>query len=1083
MTPYEDALVGLKAFQRATVDYVVHRMFEEGQRRFLVADEVGLGKTLVAKGVVARSLERLEAEGVKRIDVVYICSNREIANQNIRKLNILKDEAFDRAERITLLPLYVGDLKRKPRARVKHNFISFTPGTMPDGGNSTGWARERALLYELLRDDWSFRNRKGPKRVLQATTRTLGSFEWEINVVRSMTIDEELKRRFLSRLRRVEKTKRLRARFDELATIFARRDPRGDENWHRNRLVSELRWQLARSCVEALEPDLIILDEFQRFRDLLDGETDAAELAQAMFDFQNARVLLLSATPYRRYTTSTDDPEHAHHADFVRTISFLFGADKERVSAVQQLLDDLRLEAMRSGSKPERIRELRQGLEAHLRSVMTRTERLAITENRGEMLDTVTDSGAKLASGDLPAFVSLRRATRELGNRRPGSVVEYWKSAPYLLNLMDTYELKRLVSEAMTSKEGRATLARALRGGAGLMDLNAVHSYKKIESANARLRTLHERVLEQLLWKLLWMPPTLPYYASPPPFGTTTATKQLVFSSWQVVPKAIGALTSYGAERRMIRLSERKPEYAGEGRAKLDRRLLDFKRSSRGDRSTGMPVLALLYPSFALAELADPLELRRQRASAGEPIPTMAQTVAWAREQVAPKLDEIAGEGGRDRRWYWAAPILLDAAADRKVATAWLDQERLPETWSEGKGNWDMDTRESSWRQHVEVARQVVRGEIELGAQPDDLAGVVAELAIAGPGVSVLRALARVAAGLTSVRDSERRSAAAAGAWAFRTLLNHPESIALIRSEVRPSEVGSDHYWRRALAYCVRGGLQAVLDEYVHMVNDLQGFSIRDPEAAIWLIAEQIRVSAGLKSAAIAADDISISPQGRSISIDRNSFTFRSRFAARYGEARDEAGDERTRAENLRDAFNSPFWPFVLATTSVGQEGLDFHTYCHAVVHWNLPSNPVDLEQREGRVHRYKGHAIRKNVAAAVSETALTTGGADPWEVLFDAAAGTDSDDLVPYWIYPGDALIERHVPIVPLSRDEARYRRLRRALALYRMVLGQPRQEDMVELLAERGADAEALAAELRIDLSPSPVRSSPRKVATTTR
>jgi hypothetical protein len=38
---------------------------------------------------------------------------------------------------------------------------------------------------------------------------------------------------------------------------------------------------------------------------------------------------------------------------------------------------------------------------------------------------------------------------------------------------------------------------------------------------------------------------------------------------------------------------------------------------------------------------------------------------------------------------------------------------------------------------------------------------------------------------------------------------------------------------------------------------------------------------------------------------------------------------------------NSPLWPFVLATTSVGQEGLDFQQHCHAVVHWNLPSNPV----------------------------------------------------------------------------------------------------------------------------------------------
>ena len=35
-----------------------------------------------------------------------------------------------------------------------------------------------------------------------------------------------------------------------------------------------------------------------------------------------------------------------------------------------------------------------------------------------------------------------------------------------------------------------------------------------------------------------------------------------------------------------------------------------------------------------------------------------------------------------------------------------------------------------------------------------------------------------------------------------------------------------------------------------------------------------------------------------------------------------------------------PYWPFVLVSTSVGQEGLDFHPYCHVVVHWNLPKQP-----------------------------------------------------------------------------------------------------------------------------------------------
>ena len=83
----------------------------------------------------------------------------------------------------------------------------------------------------------------------------------------------------------------------------------------------------------------------------------------------------------------------------------------------------------------------------------------------------------------------------------------------------------------------------------------------------------------------------------------------------------------------------------------------------------------------------------------------------------------------------------------------------------------------------------------------------------------------------------------------------------------------------------------------------------------------------------------------------------------RLADYRDEAGST-ARLNVVRDAFNSPFRPFVLATTSIGQEGLDFHPYCHRLYHWNLPHNPVDLEQREGRVHRYKGHAIRLNVAA-----------------------------------------------------------------------------------------------------------------------
>jgi len=49
----EKTMNGLKDFQRATVERI-DSLFRNGQKRVLVADEVGLGKTLIARGVIAK---------------------------------------------------------------------------------------------------------------------------------------------------------------------------------------------------------------------------------------------------------------------------------------------------------------------------------------------------------------------------------------------------------------------------------------------------------------------------------------------------------------------------------------------------------------------------------------------------------------------------------------------------------------------------------------------------------------------------------------------------------------------------------------------------------------------------------------------------------------------------------------------------------------------------------------------------------------------------------------------------------------------------------------------------------------------
>jgi hypothetical protein len=124
---------------------------------------------------------------------------------------------------------------------------------------------------------------------------------------------------------------------------------------------------------------------------------------------------------------------------------------------------------------------------------------------------------------------------------------------------------------------------------------------------------------------------------------------------------------------------------------------------------------------------------------------------------------------------------------------------------------------------------------------------------------------------------------------------------------------------------------------------------------------------------------------------------------------------------------------------------------------------------------------VRKNVAAAFGADALAMGG-DVWHQIFELArertAGTESG-LVPYWLFarPGGAYIERHVPALPLSRDTLLLEALRRSLAVYRMVFGQPRQDDLMTYLLERLSPErlQELAPLLRIDLCPGAANRQP--------
>ncbi len=1056
-------LAGLKPFQRRSVEYVFERLYgANSTSSFLLADEVGLGKTMVARGVVAKAITHLQAKGAGQVNIVYVCSSGDIARQNVRRLNPTTQQDFELATRITRLPEVVHDLGTRPL-----NFISFTPGTSFNYGHATGQAAERRILYHLLRRTWRRGTRgTGLKNLLEGSKdrkrfrRMLEQYDPR------EVLDRSLAKAFSSRLREDERLARergaesRRTRLLRLCAEFRRRrtEPPRELAKARNALVGELRAVLAAVSIDSLRPDLVILDEFQRFKDLLLPDSAAGALARHLFSRRGTKVLLLSATPYKMYTLAEERNTDDHYKDFSETLRFLLGHDEQ---AMAQFEEDLaaygRVCLLAGRTTLDQASEVRSSLEARLRHVMCRTEKLAVTADRGGMLREVNRELPVPASRHVKAYLEVRRIGDVLDQP---DVVEYWKSSPYLLNFMDGdhYSLKSAFKAVLGGRKEPLVREVARTARHAFLNLGAWYKYREVDLGHPAVERLAHETVGDGWARLLWLPPSLPYYRLAPPFSAHAEngfTKRLVFSGWHVVPRALSVLLSYEAERQMIRSFDPGIGNTETGRERL-RPLLTFDR--RDGVPAGMFVLALVYPSPWLARLGDTLALF---TPAGPP--TLTSVLDTVKARITAELTPLTGNarrtGADDQRWYWAAPILMDERRLAPGTDPWFrDPATLARTWS---GTDD----HRGWVDHVHEAAVMSRADAgSLGRPPADLADVLALLAVAGPAVTALRGLAHVLGGPPLYEDPGVRHAAGRMAFGVRSLFNSPETTAMIRGLN-----AEEPYWRRALEYCAAGGLQSVVDEYLHTLFESEGLVDKPPGEVASALAERAMHAAGLRAATPGFDRVE-TREALSITNQRA----RARFAMRFGDERSETDTGGLRKDEVRYAFNSPFWPFVLATTSIGQEGLDFHTYCHAVMHWNLPNNPVDMEQREGRVHRFKGHAVRKNVAQhALQSGFIPAPATNPWPALFAHASDTtahDSSGIHPFWVFPGKAFIERHTGAMALSREASLLPALRASLAVYRMVFGQPRQDDLLAHLQRTVPDEELsrVAAALSIRLEP---------------
>lgn len=996
-----------KPFQDATVDAALAAFSGAGsRRRFLVADEVGLGKTVVAREVA----RRLSNNGAKPLVIYYIANGHAVSHQNKgRVVGFLDKEARKRAistpDRLSLI---AGSVRPEEPVLI----YALTPATSFPGARARltgGRKEERAFLKVLL--DHAY---PGFARDLEPSILRLSVGQsWDSLVEEAQVKFEAAPSNLIQRFREAlisEVGEPVRKGLD----LAIQGDPsREIKPLKPSAFVGRLRRALALATLKHQPPDLVILDEFQRYRQLLD-ETEPDPLLTALLapTGQNRppAVLLLSATPYRLLSTRWEESQGTlAHTELLDLIDFLAGADargaaKALFQRFGAKLRDIAAHADNShvdlSNEVAEATEMRDALRALLTPVMSRTERDSVAS-----ADPLAGTRYLEAVPIAEDFQIYRHLVESFEPNQRYEALPYWSSVPLpAQSLGPRYAAWRSATLRAEAKLPQMTRARRDR-------LEAPKAWP-----DAKLRALGS-IASPATLSLPWVAPSLPWW----PLGggwkeAAADPKLLLFSRFRATPPSVTALLSFGVEAHCLSASRGAYEKA-------------YRRRRFKLAAIPGPVMAAFHPSPWLIRETDPL---------AQPGASLGEIRKVVRRQILAALPKkiLVRATSKDRRRHRSIARVL-AAIEQKEGLA----KGSAAAWTGAVGD-DRAARAAiaKWRETPSI-------ETLSPAELDELV----DYAIAAPGMALGRALWRHD---PTILDATRFPELVQLSWqGLRAYLDNPVLLSGL-----PGKNAVDQVMRAVMD----GGLESVLDE--HFWLRAQNL----PEGAEELAAD-LRSSLGLR-----AGSFSFHSLGRG----RGKIPVRCHVAVPFGDAEAEPASKSVkgatvpapaRPDEVRRTFNTPFWPHVLATTSVGQEGLDFHPWCSQVVHWDLSSNPLDLEQREGRVQRFAGLAVRRRLAhtlrAGVLNPELVSG--SPWHRLQEQAeALADASGLKPWWVFD-HAHIRRHVFERPFGRDVARFAQLREQRTMYRLALGQPNQEDFIDVLSRGGKASRAVLRSLVLDLS----------------
>ncbi|WP_061242391.1 helicase-related protein [Ectopseudomonas composti] len=1024
----------LKDFQRATVERI-SAQFNDPQHggRVLVADEVGLGKTIVAKGLIVSMLRDWRKREPMR--VTYICSNLSLAAENLTKLAVfpsdsgwVRQPSYERLAHVALCQPEHEDAVLE--------ICTLTPATSFALTKGTGNRRERGIiLAALLRHPQLKGSRRSLTALFQDRVQDAKGWEDELRQIERQGLLKPIVDAFLAQIDCAQPDKG-QSLLEQLRSVAGLRAQRHRAS--KREMMRKLRVLFAHCCATQLHADLFILDEFQRFESLLDQAEDSEHslIAREIFSRErDCKVLLLSATPFKAMSTVADDEnDDSHLSKLKQILAFL---NLSPLQAYEPARKTLQAELLRLRTDRVNARALddapRRAVEGLLRPLICRTERGQIAQDVDGLIDAKPlRPGPELRADDIRAYVSLDRLAVLLENdssrQLASQLMSFFKSAAWPLSFSTGYNIQQLLQRHY--QRSPQEFKRINANKQLWLPRERVHKFTldvARDAPNPQVRWLTTHLFAQRRTAgpemLLWLPPSWPHYPLEGFFaGHEQFSKTLLFSSWAMVPRMVSGLVSYEAERRVQQHLTDKTEYFSRRRAGLGQDAQDThalrRRAVIKLDSGDLASWALIYPARCLIDIP----VQRSPATLQQRI---AELTRHFKQQLAPFKRRFRG-GHNSHHWYLFAPMLLD-----KVHEGWTSDwfKALSHLVSGGVH-----------QRAAEIARRFEQLD-DLGAMPADLPEHLARLALGSPSVCAHRALRQYYPEQHCLHGHVSRVA-----LGFVSLFNGVAGSAIAR------RLDAEHPWRGIVRYCADGGIQAMLEEYIYLLAP-----DRSLDGVVSTLENVLRTSPS-------------SVKVWKLDRDQDDTHLRCHYAVPLGaqKSTDDAGQ--VRIVSIRESFNSPFRPFVLASTSIGQEGLDFHWYCSEVVHWNLPSNPIDLEQREGRVNRYQSLVVRRRVVQAVTgaETPSTS-----WEHLFKSAESLAwGTDLVPYWHYPqGNAKIRRLIPSLAFSEEARRYPNMQKILSLYRLAFGQPGQSELLEHLKSLDLDSDALAylkRQLMIRLAP---------------